>query len=225
MSNEVQLSSTTELLDKQSARGLYNLMPPDAQIGVDKIHADWLDATEEELERTVKPTALTNRLRHAFWREYEMAQSALRKMSIHNIAINMGIPAPTIAAHLRNPRVVIWVIQPPSSYDNYLDEALEFGLRRMRNDILTMNIYDSAGQIEVKKADLLLKAIAFIDMRKNGGIVSKNLHIHESRRDFKKITQEMSLKDIEEKIKELESKNVIKDAIDATSNMVVVEDE
>jgi len=225
--SEIEVSATQLLVEemKSEPRSLYNLLPPAIQQSISKINPKLIGKTEKELEFELNPDPFVCRLRLAFWREYEESQSKLRKMNLNALSIAMGVPSASIMAHLRMPKHIIWIITPPASYDIFLDEALSYGLRRMRNDILAMDIHGPDGLVDVKKADLLLKCVAFLDMRKNGGIVQRTENLNLYQKDFKKLSSSMELKEIEEKIKQLEMKGVIEEARSAPKIIQSAEDD
>lgn len=190
------------------------MLPSYVQNTAEKIDPKYMEMTETELEPIVNPDPVTNRIRMAFWNAYEYAEANYEdKVNLAQIAARVGIPMAVVQSHMKNEHKLVWILCPPSSYDSFLDEALDYGLRRLRNDILTMDIYDPSGSVDIKKADLLLKAIAFVDLRKHGGTVDRKLHIHASSKDMKAITkQSMDLHEIEKRIKELEKTGTVEDA-------------
>lgn len=196
--------------DDNDPRSLINIVPKEIKKVVEQVPREWLVMTETELQNFVDVDPLVNRIRLSFWAEYERAQIAVERMSINRISQMLGVPSKLVIVHLSHTDRMAWVLSPPGSYEMYLEEAVSRGLQRLREDILEMDIKDPiTHQIDVKRAELLLKAIAFVDMRKNGGIVQKQLNLHATTKDFKKLGSELTLAEIDAKIKQLESSGQI----------------
>ena len=221
-------------LSKSDPRSIFNLSPRELQVFLDA-HVTELDLeqTEESYVTThgITPDPLVNRIRIEFWREYDRAQSQLRKIELSNIALGTGTPTNRVLSLLSKRHNICWVLIPPGTYENFLDEALQFGLTRLRKDILGANLYttviDKAGDahtvMDHKAAELLLKAVAFLDMRKHGGIVSKNLHVIKSANDLKGVIPSMtSIEDIDKRIKELEQKGIVDHAMGVLDTVTVI---
>lgn len=211
----------TTPFDKENPRALINLLPRDLQKHLLAIDEGDYGIREEEFERKYgRVDIFTNRVRIEFWREYEMAQQEFRHMSLENIAFRCGSPTSHINKVLTTGSKLLWTLIPPSSYENFLDEALEFGLMRVRRDILDAPVYNADGNFDTKAADLLLKAVAFFDMRRNGGIVQKSVQIVKHQNELKTLTSGRTIKDIEERIKELEAKGVVNRALGITDSSI-----
>ncbi len=170
-------------------RTLRDLLPREIQKQYDLLPAEEIGMREEEFERKYG------------------------RVDIFNVAFRCGAPVAHVMRTLSTGSKLLWCLIAPGTYDSFLDEALEFGLMRVRRDILDAPIYDAEGNFNTKAADLLLKAVAFFDMRKNGGILNKNLHIVRNEKDLKTLTAGRSIKDIEERIRELEQKGVVDKAL------------
>jgi hypothetical protein len=199
-------------LNKADGRSLINMVPHCLKKAFSSLSEEDFGFTEERYEREYgRVDTATNLLRIAFWREYETAQANMRKMGIDAIAFGCGMLVGQVRSTLSNRTDLRWVLIPPLSYENFLDEALSFGLNRLRKDILGAKIYDEEGRLDVRAADLLLKAVAFIDMRRNGMPTSRseNVHVISRTSDLKSITSQKSLKEIDARIKELESRGVV----------------
>lgn len=201
-----------EPFDVTDSRSLVNIIPRELKAALQAVPKEWLLLTEEELHSFVRPEASLNRLRLAFWAEYESAQRSVRKMDLHALSELTGRPSKYILAELRATDRMAWVLCPPASYEMFLDEALSFGMKRLREDILGMNIKTSDGDVDPKKADILLKAIAFVDMRKHGGIVQKNLHLHSTTSQMKSVGRHLTEQEIDARIAELEGNGTVQNA-------------
>jgi hypothetical protein len=201
-------------LDKIDRRSVYNIVPTSIQKVIDQCDPADFDMTEKELRMKYDPDHFVQRLRIAFWREFDHAQHELRDISVLNIAQMMGTPTSTVLSNMKQPHNLAWILCVPAGYDIIIAEAEARGFGRLR-EILDIDIFNPDGTVNHKSADLLLKAIAFVDARKNGAIVQKSLHVHSSTREAKQFASNLTVEQLDEKIKELESRSVIKQAKDA----------
>ena len=201
-----------EPFDENDPRSLVNIIPREIKPALNAVPKEWLLLNEQELQHLVQPEPGLNRLRLAFWAEYEDAQRNVRRMDLHVLSQLTGMPSKYILAQLRSTDRMAWVLCPPASYEMFLDEALSFGMKRLREDILGMDIKYADGSVDPKKADILLKAIAFVDMRKHGGIVQKNLHLHGSTKDMKSFSRKLTDQEIDARIAGLEGKGTVEAA-------------
>ena len=194
--------------DLNDPRSLYNLVPQWMRLIIHEIPKEQFFWPENKLKENARADARLCRIRLAFWGEYEEAQASLRSFDIFGISKRCGISQHFIREFLSEPQHLAFVLCPPASYDIFLEEALQFGLGKLR-EILELPLTDPAtGAVNHKTADLVLKATAFIDMRINGGFVNKNLNLHafKNGRDEKNFVKELSSDEIDKKIKELEDK-------------------
>lgn len=212
------LPMAAELFDRNDPRSLVNLLPkPLADLfESDMVNKKFLYLTEREAERKLHPDSVVYKIRIAFWKVFEYARSTHTGISMRKIAELSGHPEHYVRSIIMHrPGAFTFILIPPTTYENELDEALMFGMRRLREDILTLPLTatvwnDKTQQEEVKQlpenAKILLQAIAFLDMRKHGGIVQKQLTVHN---DISKDTTrqaKQSMAELDQKIKELEEK-------------------
>ena len=190
--------------DREDPRSVINLVPGAWRKIIERIPREWLSMSERELEAFVRPEPFVSRLRLAFWAEYEVAQMRVEKMSIHRMAMRLGVGAHYVSSAMRGTENMAWVLCVPGSYEMYLDEAVNYGLRRLREEVLTMNITKDNGAVDPKAAELLLKAIAFLDMRKHGGFVQRSEVANVKRLTDSSEPSMMSVEEIDEKIANLE---------------------
>lgn len=217
-------------LDRSNGRSLVNMVPMALRKVFRELGEEDFGYTEEGYEREYgRVDASTNLLRIAFWREYEIAQSQMRQMGMEGIAFGCGMLVGQVKKTLSNRSDLRWVLIPPLSYENFLDEALAFGLQRLRKDILGAKIYDDEGRLDVKAADLLLKAVAFMDMRKNGAIKQRiesvSHTINHTAGQEMGIGTKRTLREINERIEELERKGVVGRAREMAKEVVDVSED
>jgi hypothetical protein len=155
--------------DRKDPRSLYNIMPKECRPVLDNMPITLLTMDEPHLEAAIKPTPYLNHLRRAFWMEYDMAQNTVTNMSLSGIQKCLGNNSPSILLreYLLSEKSLAWVLIPPTHYDSLIEEALNRGMRRL-NQILDMPMVHPDGSTDHKAAEIILKAVAFLDIRKNG---------------------------------------------------------
>jgi hypothetical protein len=200
--------------DKNDPKSLINLMPRECLRALEDVPVNLLFMGEDQLRREVFPSVRLNQIRIAFWKEYDMAHSSLSKMTLKGmIGFLDGLPTIHVRDALQTPTSLAWILCPPMSYDNMLEEALARGLGRI-NEILSLSFYDTDGDLDPKVVELILKATAFLDVRKHGMPTTRTettatvnqLSVNVTRRDLKQLGQHSRIEDIDAKIKQLESK-------------------
>lgn len=180
----------------------FDFLPEEILPLIEKLPKNLAEASSRELEATKQYDVFTRKIRVAFWKEYELSASRMRRMTLSHVAHRMGTNHKLIHGALRNHMDLAFILCPPESYDNFLDEALDFGLKRLRDDVLTLPIYmkDELGRqkINTKVADLILKTVAFLDVRKHGMPKQSitQLNVTQKLPDFNQ--QNRSLKTLEE---------------------------
>jgi len=201
--------------DPGNPRSIVNICPEEMRKALVKLPHFWLYMTEQEIEERVRPSPELCRVRMAFWKEYELAQSTIRQMSLADITKHLGFPSVFLIKSFTRIENLAWILCPPASYDTFLDEALSHGMKQLRK-ILDLPFITPEGRVDTRTADLVLKAVAFLDLRKNGGIVGKqmNLNVESSPRQMRAITAQAQMEDIDAKIAELEAKHSLDAARD-----------
>lgn len=184
-------------------------MPKEAVDAFYEISPVHLAMSESELQKVVRPSIRLNQIRLAWWKEYDSAQSTMTRMTYKGVMSYLnGLPSLFLHNALRTPMHLAWILTPPSSYENTLEEALQRGLSRV-NEILQLPFHDEDGRVSPKVIELVLKATMFIDVRLNGRPIE---HIHQvnktnlniSSGDAKKLGGTRIVQDLDEKIKSLE---------------------
>jgi hypothetical protein len=144
---------------------------------------DYLEMELPELQRMVDPTFTLSRLRLSFWNEYENAIQHNRKMKISKIIAGVCTETLFKKKVLPDHKKLAYLLSPPKDYMLTVKEALDAGLDNLRA-IVTAKVLDEKGQLNAKAADVVLKAIALLDMRVKGAIVQRidqrNLNVNVS---------------------------------------------
>ena len=175
--------------DREDPRSLISIMPREARATLDETPALWLTMDEHEIVKLVKPTPLLQQIRSAFWLEYDAAQSTHTKMTLKGVILHMGSSSPSLLVKdaLTNTKKLAFILHPPLHYDTLIAESLSHGLRRIQ-EILDLPLVDQDGKIDHKSAELILKATAFLDIRKNG--------MPTQRTEMKQLTVNVTKKDL-----------------------------
>jgi hypothetical protein len=122
------------------------------------------------------------------------------------------MPTPMITKRLREQIMLAFIMCPPVTYDTFLTEALDKGLSRLR-EILDLPLHKADGTVDTRVADLHVKVTAFIDMRKNGGIVQKTMNLNVDAKtslgEVKKMAKDLSVEELDRKIKQLEERKTL----------------
>jgi len=199
-------------LDEKELR-LYNIMPRECRETFDDMPLSLLTMDETHLEPIVRPTPFLNQVRTAFWQEYDAAQNSLTNMTFRGIQgfIGKGSPSILLREHLTMPNSLAWVLIPPTHYDSLVDEALARGLRRLQQ-IIDLPMQSDDGRIDHKAIELIMKAVAFLDIRKNGMPTQrtvqeiKQMSVNLTSKDVKALGLHAKSSEIDLKLKELEER-------------------
>ncbi len=171
--------------DKDNPRSLINMLPEKPRTAIQ--NALWEEPSYFELDerdlykkmrdenQSISPT--DNRLRLKFWMEYDHAMQFGKKQ------IDMGRVSAGICSHeyfygkyLSNPKKVAWLVCPPTGYMIKCNEALEFGLEKMRE---ILEVPAKVGdKVDVKLGELQLKILQMLDVRVKGAPVQRNVQIN-----------------------------------------------
>lgn len=180
--------------DMDHPKSMINMVPSWLKARMmSKSISELMSLSEEQLKAHVKPNLTLNRLRTSFWHEYERSHKAHgRYIQGHaNIGLyRMCLGICTVQYFMdkiaKNDYYLAWIIRPPLNYDMAMQEALEYGLSRLR-EVLDFPLYkpkynkdgipitNSVTEQPVlepdeKIANIVLKTVAFLDLRVKGSI-------------------------------------------------------
>ncbi len=213
------------LLDRSDPRALINLVPNSMVEAMEKLafeHPEYLNQDERTLldlfraqvaegrirDGLVRVNATDKRLRISFWIEYDRAQAGKRVMGMSNVFSGVCTRMYFDNEVLHRPGKLAWILTPPVAYTNVMEEALVFGVEKLR-DILDIDLKDAKGQVNVKAGELLLKTIQFLDARVKGAIVQKvdtRSLVVTGNLDKPKDSEPMTLEDVQRQLQQLEIK-------------------
>ncbi len=201
--------------DRSNPRSVVNLMPRHVAECMElaaKNRPELFQMDERQLRRKLSPTPTDNRMRLAFWLEYDRAQAAqTRHMNMARIYEGVSSREFFETFYVTKPERVAWLLCHPHSYEVIMSEALAYGVERIR-EILEMPFIDKKGKIDHRTMEMVLKTVALLDVRVKGATIQrveqKNLNVHVGT-GGKDVTQALlgnSMDEIEARLKYLEKK-------------------
>jgi hypothetical protein len=199
------------LLDPEDPRSMVNLVPPDVSEAMHRVPIEYFTMSEVDLKKLSRPTQVISRIRLSWWNEYNRAQEMLTHMEMVSVYAGVCHPSYFYAGILKNPRYLAWILCPPTSYLVAMEEALYFGVERLR-EILELPLYDEKGRANPAVGNLVLKTVALLDLRVKGAVTQKHEHksvalnINTAARDVTNALSGASMDEINHKLSMLEAK-------------------
>lgn len=211
-SEEAAKYGGSDLTDRSDPRALVNLVPPKLAELIETLPKEYLDMNDRELTAHFKKwkvdiTPLENRLRIAFWNEYDNAQKNKKPMVISNVYGGVCSKSYFYDRILRDKHKFAWVLCPPARYTEALEELLHLGIEELRA-IMDIPVFNrKTRKVDAKLASVKLEVLKMVDQRLKGSVVQRtqNLHAHISSKDAAAKTQEASesIEDLNKRIAEL----------------------
>ena len=234
-----------DVLDTEHPQSMVNLVPTWlAKRMLSEGMKHYISMSEDELEAMVRPNVTLKRLRSSFWYEFERIHRnygrwpTKRENNIGIFRICNGVCTTQYFMDKisRNDLYLAWIIRPPLNYEKAMNEALEHGISRLR-EILNLPLYqtrldrhgmpvvDSATQEVVQEpndkiANIILKTVAFLDLRIKGSVPQRIHQITQSQIESKQITMNITKDDnvaktpIDVDFKEIDEKLLTIDDLD-----------
>lgn len=178
-----ELSEETELeiFNQENPFSLYSKLPDNMRdrlmemskdvVKIDGKEFSWLELDTEEIKQKVRPSSTLNKLRIAFWVEYDI--SCRLKKTMNTGRIFGGICAREHFSRLiAKPKNMAWLIQPISSYQASLEDALLDSVSMLKK-ILSAPIYKKDGQLDTAAANVMIKIHKELTDRMHGTVVQK----------------------------------------------------
>lgn len=204
------------MLDKQNPQSLATLLNDprfeSAVTALQQKYPDLIGMPERLLRREISRLGYKigpddSMLRMKFWFEHDMAMAEGRKMYLKNIAAGV-MEAEYFWKYFSKPLVTAWIICPLMGYAQQLDEAVGSGMAKLR-EILELPIEDPhTGKLDHRLIAAQTRIIAMLDMRKNGAYTQKieqrNLNLHASTGDIAGRIENLSMEEVEKRMKRLE---------------------
>jgi ribosomal protein L28 len=230
--NSCDKELTQEYWNSSDPRSLINLVPnkfAEAFVLAYQKSPDLFGLDQKTLQKRLKeggkaPTPTDNRIRLAFWQEYDRAQSTGRRMELTAVISGVCQPAYLYHEYFKRPEKIAWLTTPPASYEVIIKEALEYGLDQLRDILETPHeiVDEDTGKqigINLKLAELKTKIIFNLDMRQNGAftqkIENKNFNLSASAKELKEIHQSASMEDLQRQLEQLKKRDRLNAPVDA----------
>lgn len=182
---------------------------------------------ERELYKKLKregraPSAIVNTIRLKLWMEYERCQSGEgRRIEIFKVLGETCRAVNFEKFILSKPERAAWLLCPPTSYKMKVEEALNFGLDKLR-EILDEDVVETRTlkngtvrrTVNVKLGELQAKIVNMLDMRIHGAARqtinqntrSVNLNMETSARHVGSAIEGLSAEELDRQIKALEQR-------------------
>lgn len=199
------------VFDLDNERSVLRLVTTALREAILNLPEEYRNKSEREFYLEYRPGAMENRLRLSFWREYEAAQETMTGINVIKIYAGLCTKEYFYQKAIKNPVILGWMLIPPTGYAVLIEEALGFGVQRLR-EIMELPLFNSKGEVNVKLCDTIIRATAMLDMRIRGAYVQKsevrqlNFNMHADAKDMDKAVLASNMDEIEKRIKFLESK-------------------
>jgi hypothetical protein len=171
--------------EDSNPRALINIVPDAVREAIDRIPDEFLEMTEDELEKHAPGKQFDiadRRIRSAFWAEYARAQQTVINMNMTNVVEGICSRKYFYQKFLLDPLRVAYMLTQPLMYMKAIDEALTYGMERLRRDILPLPLYDNRGNVDARAAKVVVDATKWLYEVKHGSVVqrtiNKNLNVN-----------------------------------------------
>lgn len=198
-------------ISAESETGILGRVPPAFKTALERSLAarpELFEMDETALRKLTRFGQTANMLRLAFWQEYQASLDGDRAMVMERVYGGLVTVGTFYNSYLPRPEFVAWLLCRPTAYETALEEALEFGVTRLR-EVLELPILVN-GKVDVKTAAVVLKAYQMVEMRLKGGYVQKieqkSMNLTGSMKDVKDIQQLKSMEEIQARFKALDAR-------------------
>ena len=127
---------------------------------------------EKSVRRYVEPDDRDDRVRLAFWDEYNASTAAGKRMSLQSIISGTCSWESWVTAYEPHDKRMCWIFTPPTSYVSQMRHILHRGTERLL-EIINLPMLTDEGKVDIKVANLILRAWQLADMRVKGGVMQK----------------------------------------------------
>lgn len=196
-----QKSNEVEVLESEPvARTIYECLSPRVKQAIDEMSQEIRTLPLIELEDRISLTPTLRRVKISLWNQYRRTvDQNLKYISPTAICEDICSTVFWDVHIVRREEVLAWMFHAPTSFDIKAEEALDYGIDRLREEILTAPLYStnpdgSRGAFNKDNANVVLNAIKFLDARVKGSplqrIEQKSLHLHKNADSPKGITRD-----------------------------------
>ena len=168
------------IFDENNPDSLFNVIPDRIKPVLRRLGprmARVLYSKEADLREYVQPDERDERVRLAFWDEYNHATQVGKKMSMAAILHGVMSWEAWVNVYEPNDKKMQWVFCAPVSYQVAMRNILQKGTDRLM-EIMSLPIKDAKGNVDTKVVVNILKAFQLVDLRVKGAVAQK-LHIQQ----------------------------------------------
>lgn len=184
-------------------------LPIQLQEAYKRIPSSLLECTETTLRTAYRPGATYETIRVFFWDLIERAVRENRQIQERELYTSI-----MTQAHYKNMcanvQLLAFILVPRVPYDVKVQQLLDRSLEKVE-EILSINIRGDNGEIDPKRANLVMAAFKMLDMRKHGGYIQrieeKSMTLHGSVKDAQAAShvEKKSMAELDARIKQLEA--------------------
>ena len=127
---------------------------------------------EKTVRRYIEPDDRDDRVRLAFWDEYNASTQINKRMSLQAIISGTCSWESWITAYEPHDKRMCWIFTPPTSYVSQMRHILHRGTERLL-EIINLPMMTDEGKVDIKVANLVLRAWQLADMRVKGGVMQR----------------------------------------------------
>lgn len=212
--------------DDSDPNSLINMVPDVLKRAIQEVPVMYYEMAEDELSlhcfgedeknRPKQPDSTSERLRIAFWDEYDRASRYRERMEIRRICQGTCSEVYFVRKFIQDVQKLAYILHPPISYQINLKDLHELSLRGMRQ-ILSMPIKDDKDRPNTRLMDIQFKIHQHVDMRLKGAIIQRidqrNLNLNMNAdvpqttvEEISKVTQ-LSMSEIDKRIASLQAES------------------
>lgn len=174
-----------QIYDASDPKSVLGLVDDTLRAYIQKIDPALLLLTERDLRRRVKPDVTLCQLKMQFWVEYGKALKDERGINAVNVWKGVCAKEYWHDVVMVTPARLAWVVTPPADHMIAMREALDLGIRRLREIVqlpivITRQVEDrKTGEIRTERkldaaaARLVLQAVAFLREQVHGAVLQR----------------------------------------------------
>lgn len=165
---------TQNQLENQSQKIVINYFSQGLEAAFKRLEKEaprMLEMSEKELINNVRPDDVLYRLRTSFWTELFRCENTGKKMM--DLNIYSGVCSKYLYyAKLKSNKTMAWFMCLPTNVEIAMKDSLSRGVENLL-EVMTMDIKDDDGKIDVKRASLFIKTFAFVHEMVHGKAVQR----------------------------------------------------
>lgn len=210
-----QVSKIPEIVNEEPLlRSIVECMSEKLQAKVHEIPDDIRTMPITELEDRNSITVVMRQIKVSLWKNYRRALDENRnKIEMSEVYKFICARSYFYEYMVDREEIFAWLLHPPQDYEAAVEEALAFGVERVR-EMLTAPLFHekedgTKGQFNKDNAAVVLNAVKFLDARVKGTPLQRiknentnlNLHMHKH-----EATKGVTKEDLEQELLELQAR-------------------